>query len=130
MLGTRHPSGVWIPDPLLSHVNKALVATLPYETKRLAQEIGGGIAETGCFPSYKDLTEATHGPALLDALSAAESGEVRARLARLVEWLTVGGGIPGCLHGGGSPDGARLMVRALEPWDALGARARRIAGLN
>ncbi|HEY3491182.1 MAG TPA: 4-hydroxyphenylacetate 3-hydroxylase N-terminal domain-containing protein [Candidatus Deferrimicrobiaceae bacterium] len=130
MLGTRHPSGVWIPDPLLSHVNKVLVATLPYETKRLAQEIGGGIAETGCFPSYKDLNSPEYGKSLLDAMSAAESGEVRARLARLVEWLTVGGGIPGCLHGGGSPDGARLMVRALEPWDALGVRARHIAGLE
>jgi 4-hydroxybutyryl-CoA dehydratase/vinylacetyl-CoA-Delta-isomerase len=129
-LGSLHPSGVFIPDPLLSHVNKVLVATLPYGTKRIAQEIGGGIAETGCFPSFADLTSEDYGRALLGALSAAEDGETRARLARLVEWLTVGGGIPGCLHGGGSPDGARLMVRALEPWDAFGRRARRIAGLN
>jgi 4-hydroxybutyryl-CoA dehydratase/vinylacetyl-CoA-Delta-isomerase len=42
-LGGRHPSGVWIPDSLTSHTNKIHVATLPYETKRLCQEIGGGI---------------------------------------------------------------------------------------
>lgn len=127
--GAAHPSGVWIPDPLLAHVNKVLVGTLPYETKRLAQEIGGGIVETGCFPSWKDLTAPEYGRQLLDALSAASDGETRARLARLLEWLTVGGGIPGCLHGGGSPDGARLVVRAREPWQDFAAQARRIAGL-
>lgn len=128
--GKAHPSGLWIPDPLLAHVNKVLVGTLPYETKRLAQEIGGGIVETGCFPSWKDLTSPDYGQKLLDALSAAGDGETRARLARLLEWLTVGGGIPGCLHGGGSPDGARLVIRAREPWNDFAAQARRIAGLG
>lgn len=127
--GERHPSGVWIPDPLLAHVNKIQVATLPYETKRLAQEIGGDIAETGCFPSWRDLTSPEYGDRLLASLAGAGDGETRARLARLVEWLTVGGGIPGCLHGGGSPDGARLVVRAAEPWNDFAAAARRIAGL-
>jgi 4-hydroxybutyryl-CoA dehydratase/vinylacetyl-CoA-Delta-isomerase len=127
--GQAHPSGLWIPSALLSHVNKVHVATLPYETKRLAQEIGGGIVETGCFPSFADLTSPEYGQKLLDALSAASDGESRARLARLLEWLTVGGGIPGCLHGGGSPDGARLVIRTLEPWSEYAGHARRIAGL-
>jgi 4-hydroxybutyryl-CoA dehydratase/vinylacetyl-CoA-Delta-isomerase len=127
--GRPHPSGLWLPDPLLSHVNKVQVATLPYETKRLAQEIGGGITETGCFPSWKDLQTPEYGARLLAALGAVEDGESRARLARLVEWLTVGGGIPGCLNGGGSPDGARLMIRGLEPWKEFADQARRIAGL-
>lgn len=127
--GQAHPSGLWIPSALLSHVNKVLVGTLPYETKRLAQEIGGGIVETGCFPSWLDLTSPGYGKELLDALSAASDGESRARLARLLEWLTVGGGIPGCLHGGGSPDGARLVIRGLEPWNEYAGHARRIAGL-
>lgn len=128
--GTRHPSGLWIPDPLLSHVNKILVTTLPYDTKRIAQELGGGIVETGCFPSYKDLTSPLYGTKLLDSLAAASDGETRARLARLLEWLTVGGGIPGCLNGGGAPDGARIMVRALEPWKEFAAQARTIAGVK
>jgi len=46
-----------------------------------------------------------------------------------VEWLTVGGGIPGCMHGGGSPDGARLVVRAFTPWEQYAAEAKRIAGI-
>ena len=128
--GTQHPSGLWIPDALLSHVNKILVATLPYDTKRIAQDLGGGIVETGCFPSYKDLTSPLYGDKLLESLAAASDGETRARLARLLEWLTVGGGIPGCLNGGGAPDGARIMVRALEPWKKFAAQARVIAGVK
>ncbi|CAH2031978.1 4-hydroxyphenylacetate 3-hydroxylase N-terminal domain-containing protein [Trichlorobacter ammonificans] len=128
--GSSHPSGLWIPDPLLSHVNKILVATLPYDTKRIAQELGGGIVETGCFPSYRDLHSPLYGKELLDSLAAASDGETRARLARLQEWLTIGGGIPGCLNGGGAPDGARIMVRALEPWKEFAALARVIAGVQ
>lgn len=128
--GSAHPSGLWIPDPLLSHVNKVLVATVPYDTKRIAQELGGGIVETGCFPSYKDLTSPLYGEKLLDSLAAASDGATRARLARLLEWLTVGGGIPGCLNGGGAPDGARIMVRALEPWQDYAGQARAIAGVK
>lgn len=125
--GKKHPSGVWIPDPLLAHVNKTQVATLPYETKLLAQEISGGIAETGCFPSFKDFQSPEYGSKLVRALAAGTDGETRARTARLVEWLTVGGGIPGCMHGGGSPEGAKLVVRKTEPWDEFAKHAERIA---
>jgi hypothetical protein len=43
-------------------------------------------------------------------------------MARLGEWLKVGGGIPGCMHGGGSPDGAKLVVRAMTKWEGLRRR--------
>jgi 4-hydroxybutyryl-CoA dehydratase/vinylacetyl-CoA-Delta-isomerase len=112
VLGVKHPSGVWIPNTLLSSINKVHVATLPYETKRIAQEIAGGIAETGCLPSYKDLNDPRYGKLLKKYLQANCSGETRAKIARLIEWLTIGSGVPGCMHGGGSPDGARLMINA------------------
>lgn len=130
MAGKAHPSGLWIPDLLLAHVNKTQVAKLPYETKVIAQDISGGIAETGCFPSYKDFQSPLYGETLHKMLAAGSDGETRARAARLVEWLTVGGGIPGCMHGGGSPDGARLVVRAMEPWEKFAADAKRIAGIT
>jgi 4-hydroxybutyryl-CoA dehydratase/vinylacetyl-CoA-Delta-isomerase len=130
LIGEAHPSGVWIPNSLLSHVNKTQVAKLPYETKIIAQDISGGIAETGCMPSYKDFKSALYGEHLARALTAGVDGESRARAARLVEWLTVGGGIPGCMHGGGSPDGARMVVRAMEPWETFAAHAKRIAGIT
>ena len=44
--GKPHASGPWISDSRLAHTNKIHVATLPYETKRLCQEIGGGIVDS------------------------------------------------------------------------------------
>ncbi len=128
--GKKQPSGIFIPDPLLAHANKTQVAKLPYETKVITQDISGGIAETGCFPSFKDFQSPLYGTKLFDALTAGADGETRSRAARLVEWLTVGGGIPGCMHGGGSPDGARLVVRAMTKWEDYAAEARRIAGIT
>ena len=130
VLGKPHPSGVWIPDPLLANVNKTHVATLPYETSRLAQEIAGGIAETGCMPSSVDLESAEYGDRLKHYLGAAVDGEARARAARLVEWLTIGAGVPGCMHGGGSPDGAKLVIRSRGEWDKAAELARRLAGIT
>jgi len=112
VLGKKHPSGVWIPDALLSNVNKVHVATLPYDTKRLTQDIAGGIAETGCLPSFQDINDPKYGELLKKYLKANCSGETRAKLARFIEWLTIGAGVPGCMHGGGSPDGAKMMINA------------------
>lgn len=126
-LGARHPSGSYFADPLTAHTNKIMVATLPYEVKRLTQEIGGGIVETGCMPSYKDFTNPEYGPLLQRYLKAGEcSAESRFKAARLAEWLTIGSGVPGCMHGGGSPDGARLVVRAMTPMEAYADYAKKI----
>lgn len=129
-MGQAHPSGVWVADSLLAHTNKVLVATLPYETKRLCQEVGGGIVETGCLPSYRDFTDPEYGHLVQKYLKAAAPAETRARAARLAEWLTLGAGVPGCMHGGGSPDGARLVVRAATPWEQYAGYARALAGID
>jgi 4-hydroxybutyryl-CoA dehydratase/vinylacetyl-CoA-Delta-isomerase len=34
------------------------------------------------------------------------------------------------MHGGGSPDGARLVVRAFTPWEQYATEAKRIAGIT
>ncbi len=130
VLGSKHPSGVWIPDLLLSNVNKVHVGTLPYETKRLAQDIAGGIAETGCLPSCKDINDPRYGKLLQKYLSANCSGETRAKIARLIEWLTIGAGVPGCMHGGGSPDGAKLVVNAQSDLNKYIEFARRLADIK
>jgi len=67
-LGEKHPSGAWIPDALLANVNKVHVATLPYETKVLCEDIAGGIGETGCMPSWKDFQNEEYGK-LLEKIS-------------------------------------------------------------
>ncbi|MBI5210266.1 MAG: hypothetical protein HY927_09880 [Elusimicrobia bacterium] len=129
-LGSRHPSGAWIPDPVLANINKIHVATLPYETKRLTQEIAGGIAETGCMPSYKDFNDPRYGHLVRKYLKAHAPAEVRARLARLIEWLTIGSGVPGCMHGGGSPDGARLAVFAQSKLKEMTDLAKRLGSVS
>lgn len=129
-LGKKHPSGVWMPDTLLSNVNKVHVATLPYETKRIAQDIAGGIAETGCIPSCQDLNDPRYGELLKKYLKANCSGETRAKIARFIEWLTIGAGVPGCMHGGGSPDGAKLLINARSDVNHYIELAKRLANID
>ena len=130
-MGFQHPAGSWFADPLTAHTNKVMVATLPYEVKRLTQEIGGGVVETGCMPSYKDLANPKYGHLLQQYLKAGDaSAETRFKAARLSEWLTVGAGIPGCMHGGGSPDGAKLAVRFMTPMEEYADYARQIMGIE
>lgn len=130
VMGQQHPSGAWQPNMLLANVNKVHVATLPYETNRLAQDIAGGIAETGCMPAYADFQSDTYGPLIKKYMKAAVSGESRARAARLVEWATIGAGVPGCMHGGGSPDGAKLFIHMLSGLEDKVAMAKRLAGIT
>jgi 4-hydroxybutyryl-CoA dehydratase/vinylacetyl-CoA-Delta-isomerase len=130
-LGFRHPSGSFFADPHTAHTNKIMVATLPYEVKRLTQEIGGGIVETGCMPSYQDFTNPRYGHLIQKYLKAGDvSAESRFKAARLSEWLTIGSGVPGCMHGGGSPDGAKLVVRATTPLEEYTDYARGIMNIE
>jgi 4-hydroxybutyryl-CoA dehydratase/vinylacetyl-CoA-Delta-isomerase len=129
-LGKKHPSGAWLCDPLLSNVNKVHVGTLPYETKRLTQDIAGGIAETGCMPSYEDLQNPEYGEKLKKYLKAAGPAEERIKIARLIEWLTIGEGVPGCMHGGGSPDGAKLIIRGKSGLKEHIEYAKKLAGIT
>jgi len=129
-MGTKHRSGAWVSDLLLSNVNKVHVATLPYETSRLAQDIAGGIGETGCMPSYKDFRSEKYGKLIQKYMKAKSSAEARARAARLVEWSTIGAGVPGCMHGGGSPDGAKMFIRMTEDLEKKVEIARHLAGIE
>ena len=106
------------------------MGTLPYETKRLTQDISGGIAETGCLPSCQDINDSRYGELLQKYLSANCSGETRAKIARLIEWLTIGAGVPGCMHGGGSPDGAKLIINAKTDIESYIDLAKNLAGID
>lgn len=130
-IGSQHASGSYFADPLTAHTNKVMVATLPYEVKRLTQEIGGGCVETGCMPSYKDFSSPKYGALLHKYFKAGScSAESRFKAARLSEWLTIGAGVPGCMHGGGSPDGARLVVRFTTPMEEYAEYARQVMNID
>ena len=82
------------------------------------------------MPSYKDFQSKKYGHLIKKYLKAKSSAESRARAARLVEWSTIGGGVPGCMHGGGSPDGAKLVIRATSKLEEKVEIARRLAGIT
>ena len=81
------------------------------------------------MPSYDDFMSEEYGEKLLSSLQGADNTkpEDRIRMARLLEWLTIGTGVPGCMHGGGSPDTGRLVVRLTTKWDELVDLARNLA---
>jgi 4-hydroxybutyryl-CoA dehydratase/vinylacetyl-CoA-Delta-isomerase len=111
-------------------VNKVYVATLPYQTSIMAQDIAGGIAETGCMPSWVDFNDPKYGHLVQKYSKAKSSAEARTRAARLIEWCTIGAGVPGCMHGGGSPDGAKLVIRANTKWEEKVELAKKLAGIE
>ena len=122
--------GAWIPDALLAHTNKTYVATLPQTTRMTCIEICGGITETGCMPSYIDMKSPLYGDHMYKAMAGAGDAETRTKMARLVEWLCVGGGIPGCHHGGGSPDTARMVIKGATNWESYVNYAKDLANVD
>ncbi|MBQ1406521.1 MAG: 4-hydroxyphenylacetate 3-hydroxylase [Eubacterium sp.] len=130
--GYMHESGVWFADPTIACVNKIYAAENYAELRRLLQDIGGGIAETGCFPNYKDCMDPVLGPKIMKAISANPevTPENRARAARLGEWYARAGGLLAFVHGGGSPDGCKLVINRNTPYEKYAQYAADIAGID
>lgn len=130
--GYQHESGVFFADPRLACVNKCYEAKNYSELRRLLQDVSGGIAETGCFPNYTDCTDPVIGPKVMKAIKANPnlSAETRARSARLAEWFIRAGGVVAFIHGGGSPDGAKLVINATSPYEKYQQLAVDIAGIT
>ena len=83
------------------------------------------------MPSYKDLSDPEYGHLLEKYLKAGPcTSTTRFKAARLTEWLTVGAGVPGCMHGGGSPDGAKLVVRFETPIEEYVDYARTLINIE
>jgi 4-hydroxybutyryl-CoA dehydratase/vinylacetyl-CoA-Delta-isomerase len=130
-MGKKGAGGAWVADSLLGHIAKVHLATIPFETRMLCQDIGGGYVESGCFPASVDFADPRYGKLVASAMRASSkyTAETRARAARLSEWLTVGGGTSCIIHGGGSPDGAKMVVKALTPLNEYAEYARALAGI-
>jgi 4-hydroxybutyryl-CoA dehydratase/vinylacetyl-CoA-Delta-isomerase len=82
------------------------------------------------MPSSKDFFDPKYGHLVQKYLKACSSAESRVKAARLVEWATIGAGVPGCMHGGGSPDGAKLVIRANADLEKKVQIAKRLAGID
>ena len=132
--GKKHPSGAWIPDALLSNVNKVHVATLPYDTSLLAQDIAGGLMVT--LPSERDLRSPETGKWIDKYLKANPdvSTENRMRILRLIENITLGTAAVGYLtesmHGAGSPQAQRIMISRRVNLPEKQRAAKRLCGIR
>ena len=128
--GLRTPSGAYWPDPLLANVVKLNITRLPFEWSRLAQDLAGGLVTTA--PSEKDLRSPEVGRLVEKYLARREGvpAEHLLRLFRLVENLAVGGGLPECMHGAGSPQAQKIVIRRRGGVEEKKRLARIIAGLE
>jgi 4-hydroxybutyryl-CoA dehydratase/vinylacetyl-CoA-Delta-isomerase len=128
--GLRTPSGAYWPDPLLANVVKLNITRLPFEWSRLAQDLAGGLITTA--PSEKDLRSPEVGRLVEKYLARKEGvpAEHILRLFRLVENLAVGGGLPECMHGAGSPQAQKIVIRRRGGVEEKKRLARIIAGLE
>ena len=131
--GQRTTAGNWQPDVLLANVCKQNVTRFPYEMSRLAQDLAGGNVVT--LPSEQDWRHPEVGP-LLDKYLRGRPGvptEHRLRALRLIENMTLGrnavGYLTESLHGAGSPQAQRVVIRRLVDLEARKALARRLAGI-
>jgi 4-hydroxybutyryl-CoA dehydratase/vinylacetyl-CoA-Delta-isomerase len=85
-MGSAHPSGSWFADSLTAYTNKVVLSKLPYETLRVAQNIGEGIQEIGSIPSYRDLSGSEYGLPLEKELKAVPcSSSTKFKATRLRE---------------------------------------------
>lgn len=127
------PAGNYQNDALLANVCKHNVTRFPYELARLAQDIAGGLLAT--LPSDLDFKNSEIGPLLDKFLKGRDgvSAEMRARVLRLIENLTMGRNAVGYLtesmHGAGSPQAQRIQIaRQMQVEDKM-ALARALAGI-
>jgi 4-hydroxybutyryl-CoA dehydratase/vinylacetyl-CoA-Delta-isomerase len=125
---TPTEAGVWLVDPVLANVCKQNVTRMPYEVVRLAEDLAGGLVST--LPSLADLDHPRLGPILNRVVGT----RARAKVLRLVEYMTSGAGsVPlriECMHGAGSPQAQRLVLDRRTDWGERMAMARKLAGLE
>ncbi len=132
--GTPTASGTYLIDLLLANVCKLNVTRYPYEITRLAEDIAGGLMVT--MPSEKDFKHKELGPYIEKYLKGVDDvpTENRMRMLRLIENLTLGTAAVGyrteSMHGAGSPQAQRVMIRRQANLDHKKSLARTIAGID
>ena len=115
--GHKTPAGNYLVDVLLANVCKQNVTRFPFEIARLLQDIAGGLFVT--CPSAKELGDPETKKVIEKYLVGAEGVDTldRIKMLRLIENLTLGRAAVGYLtesmHGAGSPQAQRIMIRRL-----------------
>ena len=128
--GVQTPSGAYGVNPLLANVVKLNITRFAYEWMRLAQDIAGGLIIT--LPSEKDYDSPDVGE-YIDRYFKGKKGSStrdRIRMARLIENMAIGAGLPEALHGAGSPAAQKVMIRRRAGVDGKKLLAETLAGLT
>lgn len=126
----RTSSGAYLPNRQLANSGKLNAARFLHQIARLVQDIAGGLTVT--LPSEEDCKN----PWLKDKLNKylranpAVSTEDRAHIFRLIENMTLGTLLVESLHGAGSPEALKLVIRAMEDLDEKKELAQRLAGVR
>lgn len=129
--GFKHPSGYWIPNPLLSHTCKYTCTKMPFEAVRYARDIIAGFGETA--PSEIDMRSEAVGKLCQDAFNPGNpdyDAFDRLRAVRFVEHMVRGSNWTAmALHGGGNQEASTVMARAYTDWKHLQDIARAATGI-
>jgi len=129
--GKPTESGIYVVDTVLANTSKLYEGKELHEVIRMMIEIAGGMVAD--VPSDKDFENPEIGPLLQKYLKGVEgvSTEDRVRLFRLIEKLAFESrDIVSNIHGAGSPETHRMMVRLNSDMEAKKKMAKRLAGIK
>ena len=129
--GKPTESGIYTVDAVLANTSKLYEGKELHEVIRMMIEIAGGMVAD--VPSDKDFENPEIGPLLQKYLKGVEgvSTEDRVRLFRLIEKLAFESrDIVSNIHGAGSPETHRLMIRLNSDMEAKKKMAKRLAGIK
>jgi len=132
--GHKTLAGNYQCDVLLANVCKLNVTRFPYELCRLAEDICGGLLVT--MPSEKDLRHPVIGKFIEKYLKgvAAFPAEHRMRMLALIQSMVMGTTAASyrteSMHGAGSPQAQKVMIRRQTDWESKKKLARKLAGID
>ena len=132
--GQETAAGNYLVDILLANVCKQNVTRFPFEIARLLQDIAGGLFVT--CPSAKELENPETRQIIEKYLVGAEGVDTidRMKILRLIENLTLGraavGYLTESLHGAGSPQAQRIMIRRLANFEEKKKFAKSLARIE
>lgn len=119
--GFMHPSGTWIPNPLLSHTCKWSCTQYPFNAMRTARELIAGTGETA--PSEIDMKNPVIGKLVQKEFNPGNpdyDAFDRLRATRFIEHMVRGSNWSAmALHGGGNEEASIVMARMFTDWDHL-----------
>lgn len=131
-LGFTHPSGFWIPNPLMAHSCKYQCTFMPFGPVRYAREIIAGTGETA--PSEIDMRHPEIGKIVQKEFNPGNPNYDcfdRLRATRFIEHMARGSNWTAmALHGGGNTEAARMTAMAFTDWKHLQNMVKAATGMN